>query len=87
MTCPSETELVAFLQRGLAPAVAGSVEQHFGSCDDCRHLVFALAVEGTQPPAERGAPVAIGEMIDRFTIDHVSWTTVAAAACDSCDTR
>ena len=70
MTCPSETDLVAFLQRGLAPAAAGSVEKHFGNCDDCRHLVFALAAEGTQPPAERGAPVAIGESIDRFTIEE-----------------
>jgi len=70
VTCPSETELVAFLQRELAPAEAGSVEEHFGTCDDCRHLVFALAVEGTQPPAERGPAVAIGEAIDRFTIEE-----------------
>ncbi len=70
VTCPSETELVAFLQRDLAPAQADSLEAHFGSCDDCRHLVFALAVEGTQPPAARGPAVEIGEAIDRFTIEE-----------------
>lgn len=70
MSCPSETDLVAFLQRELAPAQAGSVEAHFGSCDDCRHLVFALAVEGTQPPAPRGPAIEVGAAIDRFTIEE-----------------
>lgn len=70
VVCPSETELVAFLARDLAPAQADSVEEHFGSCDDCRHLVFALAVEGSHPPAPRATAVEIGAAVDRFTIEE-----------------
>ncbi|MBS1118606.1 MAG: protein kinase [Deltaproteobacteria bacterium] len=76
--CPDEAELVGFLQREATPDRVRDLENHFGDCDECRKLVFALASEPaalpTSPRAERSRAhsrdlLAVGERLGRFEIE------------------
>ncbi|MFN0248654.1 MAG: protein kinase domain-containing protein, partial [Kofleriaceae bacterium] len=66
MACPDESELVRFLGGRLAREAAHGLEAHFGDCDHCRQLAFALATGGFH---EEGAPaIDAGAKVGRFEI-------------------
>ncbi|MGN6104492.1 MAG: protein kinase domain-containing protein [Kofleriaceae bacterium] len=61
MACPDEAELSGFLRRDLAATRSSELEAHFDRCADCRQLVFALAIDGSQPSAAPSAPTDTGD--------------------------
>jgi tetratricopeptide (TPR) repeat protein/tRNA A-37 threonylcarbamoyl transferase component Bud32 len=64
MVCPDEAKISEFVSRALPAASAAEVEAHLADCDDCRHLVFALASGGEDPgPAEASV-----ERVGRFEV-------------------
>jgi eukaryotic-like serine/threonine-protein kinase len=66
MACPDETKISEFVARALPATVAARIEAHLADCDDCRHLVFALASSGdaTTPDATDARRIGRFEIVD-----------------------
>lgn len=78
MECPDEADLTGFLRRELRPEHARTLEHHFGDCDACRQLVFALATDSTVDRQDtapgvdarpREGVLAAGDTLGRFIIE------------------
>ena len=64
--CPDEAELQRFISKQLAPDRAQLIADHFGNCDECRQLAFALASVDTRPATP--SALAAGDKLARFEI-------------------